>query len=304
MRISTSTVYDVGAVRITDLQSRLAKIQQQLSTGRRVLTPADDPAAAARTLEVGQSLGLNQQLSNNRASARAGLNQVEGVLSGVTDIIENAKTLVVSAGNATFDDQQRGFIATELRGAFDDLIALANTKDSAGNYSFAGYQTTAQPFVKTATGALYNGDDGERMIQVQPAQQMAVSATGRTVFQAGPDLFKTLNDVISVLETPVTSAAAAATLNIGLATANGELDGALDNVLTVRASVGSRLKQLDALDSAGQVLNEQYQETLGVLQDVDYARAISELFKQQITLEAAQQSFLRMTSLSLFNYLS
>jgi flagellar hook-associated protein 3 FlgL len=304
MRISTSTLYDSGAARITDLQSRLAKVQQQLSTGRRVLSPADDPTAAARSLEVGQSLGLNQQLSSNRASARATLNQVEGVLAGVTDIIENAKALVVSAGNATLDDEQRGFIATELRGAFDDLIALANTKDSAGNHLFSGYQTATQPFIKTATGALYGGDDGERAIQVQPSQQMTVSPTGRTVFQAGPDLFETLNNVIAALETPVGSSAAAAALNTGLATANGELDVSLDNVLAVRASVGSRLKQLDALDNAGEVLDEQYQQMLGALQDVDYAQAISELSKQQITLQAAQQSFLRLTSLSLFNYLS
>jgi flagellar hook-associated protein 3 FlgL len=297
-------MYDVGAARITDLQSRLAKIQQQLSTGRRILTPADDPAAAARGLEVSQSLGLNEQLSSNRASARATMNQVESVLSGVTDIVENAKALVISAGNATLDDKQRGYIATELRGAFDDLMALANTTDGAGNYVFAGYQTSTQPFVKTATGAVYGGDDGERMIQVQPGQQMTVSTTGRTVFQSGPDLFATLSNVIAVLETPVSSPAVAAALNTGLNTANGELDTALDNVLTVRAAVGSRLKQLDALDSAGQVLNEQYQETLGALRDLDYAQAISELSKEQITLQAAQQSFLRLTSLSLFNYLT
>jgi flagellar hook-associated protein 3 FlgL len=305
MRISTSSLYDSGVARITDLQSSLARIQQQLATGQRALTPADDPAAAAQALDVKQSLALNHQLASNRASGRAVLNQVEGALSSASDIVENAKALVVRAGNASLDDQQRGFIAIELRGALDDLLALANAMDGAGNYLFAGYQTGTQPYVRTATGALYNGDDGERMIQVQPAQQLAVSATGRAVFEGGgQDMFRTLSDVISVLETPVGSPAASAALTAGLANANGKLDKALDNVLTVRASVGSRLKQLDALDSAGGALAEQYRETLGVLEDVDYAQAISELSKQQLTLEAAQQSFLRLTSLSLFNYLS
>jgi flagellar hook-associated protein 3 FlgL len=233
------------------------------------------------------------------------LNQVEGTLARVSDIVENLKALVISAGNPTFDDQQRGSIATELRGTFDDLLALANTKDGAGNYLFAGFQTATQPFTTMATGALYNGDQGERLIQVDSSQQMPVSATGQLVFQGGgQDVFKTLKDLITLLESPVDSPAAIAALNAGLSTAHSGIDKALDNVLTVRASVGSRLKQLDALHSAGQALDEQYQQTLGELQDVDYARAITELSKQQLTLEAARASFVKLTGLSLFSYLS
>jgi flagellar hook-associated protein 3 FlgL len=305
MRISTSTIFESGVARITDLQTRLAKTQQQISTGREVLTPADDPVAASRALEVSQSLAINAQFADNRASAKAQLNEVESTLSSISDIIENSKALVVSAGNATFDDQQRGFVAVELRGAFDDLLARANAKDGTGNYLFSGYQTTTQPFVATAAGALYNGDQGTRVIQVGSSQQMGVSETGETVFRGdGKDIFKTLADLINLLESPVGTPADAVALKAGLSVANGEIDLALDKVLSVRAAVGSRLKQLDALDSAGDVLGEQYQKRLGDLQDVDYARAITALSQQQLTLEAAQQSFIRLTSLSLFNYLA
>jgi flagellar hook-associated protein 3 FlgL len=297
-------MYEMGVTRITDLQSSLAKTQQQLSTGRRILTPADDPVAAARALDVGQSIAINTQFSDNRASAVAVLNQVEGTLVSVSDIVEALKALVINAGNPTFDDQQRAYIAIEARGAFDDLLALANTKDGGGNYLFAGFQTATQPFTTTATGAVYNGDQGERLIQVESSQQMPVSATGQSVFQGrGQDIFKTLKDLVTLLESPVGSPAAIAALNAGLSTAHGEIDKALDNVLTVRASVGSRLKQLDALDNSGQVLDQQYQESLGALQDVDYARAVTELSKQRLTLEAAQASFVKLTGLSLFNFL-
>jgi flagellar hook-associated protein 3 FlgL len=248
---------------------------------------------------------MNAQFATNRIAAKASLNQLDGTLAGVSDIIENAKSLVISAGNATLNDQQRGFIATELRGSLDDLLGLANAKDGAGIYLFSGYQTTTQPFAKTITGVIYSGDQGERMSQVGSTRQMAVSETGHSVFQGGgQDIFKTISDLISLLESPISSSASVAALNAGLATANGGVDKALDNVLTVRASVGSRLKELDALDSAGQALDEQYLQTLGELQDVDYARAISQLSQQKVTLEAAQMSFLKVTGLSLFNFLS
>jgi flagellar hook-associated protein 3 FlgL len=305
MRISTATMYEMGVGRITGLQASLAKTQQQLSTGRRILTPSDDPVSAAAALDVSQSQTMNAQFATNRIAAKASLNQLDGTLAGVSDIIENAKSLVISAGNATLNDQQRGFIATELRGSLDDLLGLANAKDGAGIYLFSGYQTTTQPFAKTITGVIYSGDQGERMSQVGSTRQMAVSETGHSVFQGGgQDIFKTISDLISLLESPISSSASVAALNAGLATANGGMDKALDNVLTVRASVGSRLKELDALDSAGQALDEQYLQTLGELQDVDYARAISQLSQQKVTLEAAQMSFLKVTGLSLFNFLS
>ena len=304
MRISTATIYEMGVARITDLQASLAKTQQQLSTGRRILTPADDPVGASNALEVIQSQVINAQFSTNRDVAKASLNQLDGTLSGVSDIIVNAKSLVISGGNASLNDQQRGFIATELRGAFDNLLGLANTKDGAGNYLLSGYQTTTQPFARTAMGAQYDGDQGERRVQVGPSRQMAISETGQAVFQGGgQDIFKTIGDLITLLETPVSTPAGATALNAGLATANGGMDKALDNVLTLRASVGSRLKELDSLDIAGEALNEQYQQNLSGIQDLDYARAISELSQQQVTLQAAQKSFIQVAGLSLFSFL-
>jgi flagellar hook-associated protein 3 FlgL len=82
------------------------------------------------------------------------------------------------------------------------------------------------------------------------------------------------------------------------------MKNALDNVLTVQASVGSRMKELDNLDSTGDDLNIQYQSTLSNLQDLDMVKAISLFSQQQQTLQAAQMSFKTMSGLSLFNYIS
>lgn len=301
MRISTQTLFETGAARLSELQSGLARTQQQISAGRRVLTPADDPVAAARALDITQSQSINAQHGVNRQNAKSALGAVEGTLSGVTALLQDVKTTVIAAGNATLSNTERGFMATELRGRLDELLGMANSRDALGNYLFSGFQTATPAFSKDpATGAVrYDGDQGQRLLQVDTARQMAVSSPGQTVFQGGgQDVFATLNALIVQLETPGTAG-----LDATLATANGDLDLALNNVLTVRASVGSRLQEIDALDNAGEDRKLQYSQELSELQDLDYAQALTQLSQQQLTLEAAQKSFVKTSGLSLFNFL-
>ncbi|WP_296754489.1 flagellar hook-associated protein FlgL [Thiobacillus sp.] len=301
MRISTQTLYETGAARLSEMQSGLARTQQQISAARRVLTPADDPVAAARALEVTQSQSINTQHGVNRQNAKSALGAVEGTLSGVTELLQDVKTSVIAAGNPTLSDTERGFMATELRGRLDELLGLANSRDALGNYLFSGFQTTTPAFSRDpVSGAVqYDGDQGQRLIQVDSTRQMAVSNPGQAVFQGGgQDVFATLNTLIVQLETPGTAG-----LEATLATANGDLDLALNNVLTVRASLGSRLQEIDALDSVGEDRKLQYSQTLSELQDLDYAQALTQLSQQQLTLEAAQKSFVKTSGLSLFNFL-
>jgi len=299
MRISTQTLFDSGAARIGDLQSSLYKTQQQLATGRRVLTPSDDPIAAARALEVTQSQSLNTQYGTNRGYAKDSLAMVDGTLSSVTELLQNVKTTAISAGNGTLGDSERASIATALQSSLGQLVGLANTRDGQGNYLFSGFQTNTPAFAQTATGVQYQGDQGQRLIQVDSSRQMAVSSQGQAVFQGGgQDMFKTLSDLITQLNTPGTTGLSAA-----LATADNNLVLALNNVSSVRASVGSRLQELDALDSAGSDKNLQYSQNLSNLQDLDYTQALTELSKQQMTLEAAQKSFVQTSGLSLFKLL-
>lgn len=304
MRISTQMIFDSGAARIGDLQGGLLKTQQQIATGRRILTPADDPVAAARALDVTQSQSINNQYGVNRQAAKSALGEVEGTLASVTSLLQDVKSTVVAAGNGSLSDTERGYMATELNGRLQALLGLANTRDAQGNYLFSGFQSNTPAFVQTATGAQYQGDAGQRLVQVDAARQMAISDNGHTIFQGnGQDIFKTLTDLVGLLQTPVATPADATNLTNGLATANGNVDKALDSVLTVRASVGSRLQELDALDNAGSDRNLQYSQTLSNLQDLDYAKALTQLSQQQTTLQAAQQSFAKTAGLSLFNYL-
>lgn len=308
MRISTNTIYDAGLTRMSDGQAKLLKIQQQVASGQRILSPADDPVGAARALNLTQGQELNNQFSVNRQNARNALLQEENVLQQVTNLIHDVKTSVVQAGNPVLNDEQRRYIAVDLQTRFEELLGMANTRDGIGNYLFGGYQITTQPFTDTANGVRFNGDQGKVMLQVDSARQMATTDSGVTIFEdiksAGTSdkqsIFTTLKDVIALLQSPGSGTEGNTNLTHGLGIANANFTYALDNVLEVRASVGARLKELDLLDETGDARNLQYAQSLSEIQDLDYNKALSELAIRQTILEASQKSFAKVTGLSLF----
>lgn len=302
MRISTNTIYQNGINRISQIQSDQAKLMEQISAKKRILTPADDPVGAARSLEIQNSQSINTQYARNRQFAENNMNAVEGNLQSVTDAVIAMKDRLVAAGNASYDDSQRAFIAIELRNDLQALIGLANATDGSGNYLYGGYNTTTAPYTQSTTGATYNGDNQVRQVQVSSSRQLAVTDTGPNVFQAnGNDVFAALTQIANLLDTPVTNSADAQALRDGLDAANNSLQSTLDNVLTVRARNGSALGELESLNTDGSDRDLQYAKSLSELQDLDYAQALSDLAKQQTVLEAAQKSFVATTSLSLFN---
>jgi flagellar hook-associated protein 3 FlgL len=418
MRISSKTIYDVGVGQISSLQSALARTQSQLSTGRKNLTAADDPIATARALEVTQSQGINTQLVTNRANAKTMLSLESVALRSSGTIMQDIKTLTVNAGNGSMTQKDRESLAVELEGRLQDLLGQANSSDGVGGYVFSGYKSTTLPFTRTATGAAYQGDQGQRSLQVGSTRTLPISDSGSSVFEnnatgngtfvtgaaagnygrggsgiisggsvkdatqltghqyqidfqvvpatpgvpkvttytvtdltlnqpvpAAPvpavpqpyvsgqniafdglqfdikgdpadqdnftvepstkqSVFTTITDLITALRAPGDGAAGQASLNNKLNQAQLNIDSAADNMLSVESAVGSRLKELDYLDSSGDDLNLQYATTLSGLQDVDVVKAISLFTQQQTTLDAAQKSFKTMSGLSLFNYIS
>ncbi len=431
MRISTSMMYGLGTAGMQQTQQDLLRLQQQISSGRRVLTPSDDPVAATHALDLKQSQALNNQYYKNGDSAKSQLGLEEVALAHATTLLQDVKTLAVYAGNAALTQADRVTLAVELQGRYDELLAIANRDNGNGQYLFSGYQGATQPFAQTSPGSVaYTGDEGQRLLQIGPSRTVPISDSGAAVFRAirngngvfaaapgagnsgggvispgtvthlaawhapanprdftlkfhvasgvttydivdnvnnlsllsgaapgaGPylraytpgatislktqsppdtnavafdfgasvtldgaladgdtfavtasvnrDAFATLHDLISALQGGTGSgvATAAAYQNALNASMLG-LDHALDKVLTVRAEVGARLKEVDAVQSASEDLSLQYDNRLSALQDLDYAKGISELSLRQTQLEAAQKSFLAITSLSLFKLL-
>ncbi|HTD05387.1 flagellar hook-associated protein FlgL [Undibacterium sp.] len=405
MRISTNTIFETGGSQISDLQASLYRTQQQISANRKILNPGDDPIGSARALVISQSDAINDHLAANRSTVKSSLNTTEGALQSVTTLLQNAKGLVVSAGNGTLTPADRATYATQLQSSLSDLLGLANSQDGFGDYMFSGYATTTTPYTQTANGATYNGDQGQRKLQVDTSRQLALSDIGPAIFgnirasgttfntrantantgttaisaaisvppaaltghnysvvftnattfnvtdtttgnvvssgnpytspstsvnvdgiamtlsdAVGPggvavppatgdrfsvqpgnqNIFETLTDVINALKGPSTSAQDKVDLQAALAQANSNIDKSLDNVSNSRTTVGASLAEIDTLDNDGTAKGINYKAALSGIQDLDYAKAITTLTQQQITLQAAQKSFMSVSGLSLF----
>ncbi len=187
MRISTSTLYNAGVAGMQRETQQLLKTQQQLSSGQRVLTPSDDPVAAAQALQVTQAQALNQGYATNAGSASDSLGLESNALASVIQLIQDVKVDAANAGDASLSHADRASLANDLRQKYQQLIGLANTIDGNGHYLFAGYRGTTQPFAQTASGAVaYSGDQGQRLLTVAPSTQIAVSDSGAAVFQEIP----------------------------------------------------------------------------------------------------------------------
>jgi|CXWL01.1.fsa_nt_gi flagellar hook-associated protein 3 FlgL len=411
MRISTSSIYDSNVALLNQQQSKLFQTQQQIATGRRMVTPADDPASAARALEVGQSDSMNTQYATNRTSAINTLSLVDGALQNVSFLYQSMRSVATAAGNTILSNAERLAMASDLEGQLQELVGQANSTDGAGTYLFSGFQGSTIPFVNTAAGVQYFGDDGQRLVQVSSSRQLASTDPGSDVFmrvkngngtvsftpsvantgsgvanvgqvvnpasltganyqvaftvaagvttytvtnttaapptQVLPALpatgaayvsgqaitfdglqmsisgapangdtftvapstsqsaFQTMTNLINALKQPIVAGipSTSAAVSQSVADALSGLDNALNKVLTVRASVGARMNEADSLKASGDSLALQFQQTLSQLQDLDYNKAMSDLSQQQLSLQAAQKSFVQVSGLSLFSYM-
>lgn len=192
MRISTNQIFESGAIGLQRNQQNLFKLQNQMSTGRRVLTPEDDPVAAAQALVVTQSKDIVGQYVENQGNAKAQLGILEGNLATLSDMLLAVHERSRDAQNKIYGDNERGFIAQELRDRLTELISLANTDDGTGQFLFSGYQGATKPFAIDGTGAIvppatvppvrYFGDEGERLLQIGASRQIPVNVSGADLF--------------------------------------------------------------------------------------------------------------------------
>ncbi len=184
MRVSTNQI-QMGAINaMLDQQGGLAKVQQQVASGKRVLSPADDPVAMAQVVNLQDALKRTEQLQKNIDNAFGRLTLEEGVLDGVTNILQRVRELAVYANNATQTNDTRSYIAEEISQLGEELLGQANTMDSDGEFLFAGSKGRFKPFSKNDRGNfLYYGDDTQRSVRVGPRRQIAINDTGTEVFR-------------------------------------------------------------------------------------------------------------------------
>jgi len=300
MRISTFQIYQQGVNAMLDQQASLAKTQQQMATGKNILAPSDDPAATTRILKLGELIDVNTQYQQNADAAQTRLSLEDSVLSQTGDILQRVRELAVQGNNASLTTNDRKAIALEVRTRLDELLQVSNSKEANGEYLFAGYQSTTQPFSDNGSGSyLYTGDQGQRILQVGPTRKVASTDSGDKVFMqvdngaGGVDsMFAVLADFATALEA-----------NTPSATTLTRLDSAINKVLSTRASIGARLNTVDSQKGMNDAFDLQLRQNRSSLEDLDYAKAASRFQRQNLALQAAQQSFIKIQGLSLFKYI-
>ena len=396
MRISTSQIFNQSLASMLAQQTNVAQTQQQVSTGKRILNPSDDPAGSVQLLNLQREFSLSEQYVSNGINARNKLEREEGALASATDLLQRIRELAVQALNDTNTPADRKAISTEINQLNQQLLSLANTRDANGDYLFSGFATDIQPY-DNIYGS-YQGDEGQRNMKVGAGVFIATNDPASKLFEAAftqtlitPDGGNTGSGQITVTnnsgvaatfpeltfsyadppgEYTVTDGVNSAsfsyqpgmTVNLGeldpafpglgirlegtpddgdqltiskepadeaqtmfitiqnFANAlvenrvgagdspnNGDflinMDAALDRVVDGRAQVGGRLNAIDQQTEINESLAFAMEKSISEIQDLDYAEAISRLTRQLTGLQAAQQTFSRVQSLSLFNFL-
>ena len=200
MRIGTLQLFRQGVNAILDQQTRVAGTQLQLASGKRINKPSDDPIGAAQLVGLSESLKVTEQYQKNIDHARSRLELEDAALGSVGDALQRARELAVQGLNDTNGAQDRAAIAQEIRQLTDEVLGLANRKDGAGEYLFAGFQGQNAPFSHDGSGNFsYAGDQGQRQVQVGPARQVADGDSGLDVFMKVPAAGGGFEDVFSTL---------------------------------------------------------------------------------------------------------
>jgi flagellar hook-associated protein 3 FlgL len=389
MRVTNNQMFFRGLNGMFDLQKDVQKYQTQVATGKRVLTPADDPVVAAQSLNLNDRVGALAQFDRNANIANLRLSEQESAIDATQNTLIRVRELILRAKNRSMTTPDRRFIAAEVGERLKEVLLLANKRNSSGEYIFAGTAADTLPFAPDAAGeVIYAGNDTVRQLEIAESRTIEEGLAGSDVFMAirngngtfvselgaanmgtgraingsvtNPAAFTTDNfrivftaantyDVVndtsgatvmsaqpytdgsaitfnglsiaitgvpnvadeflvgpsrnqSVFSTigraqrdmsiDLTSAELGAEFAFNLDRALGDIDLALDSLSSVRAQISTNAD-----------VSLQLQTVKSKLEDVDIAEAISRLSRQTQALEAAQQAFVRIQGLSLFNYL-
>ncbi len=190
MRISSSLFYKRSTDAMLEQQAQVSQTQLQLSTGKSILRPSDDPMGTSRIMQFNRSIETVKQYQENVDVAASRLELEESALEGMVDILQRTSELAVQGNNDTMSADDRVAIAAEVHHLLDGMLGLANSKDANGEYLFSGYQRDTQPFSRPAlNNFIYSGDQGQRQLQVSSTRQVADGDSGYDLFvdvETGP----------------------------------------------------------------------------------------------------------------------
>ncbi len=298
MRISTSLLYQRGVNSINDQQSTLSATQEQLATGERLKSPADDPFASTRIVALDEQTATLDQYSRNADFAQTRLEIEETAITSSINMLQRVRELAIQGLNGSLSSNDRIALSYEVFELADGVLQQSNATDASGEYLFSGNKTNDEAFVDNGSGNyVYGGDQGQRRVQIGTNREITTGDSGYEVFSNFDGV--TSDTVMGVIWE----------LANGLATDNidanslEDIDRAIAKLSSVRSNVGARINTIQSEKSSIDSISLSLEVNRSELADLDYADAISRFQQQLAGLQAAQQSFVQIQNLSLFNYI-
>ena len=186
MRVTFNTKFTQSLNGILETQQRLLRAQDQMIKKTKILTPADDPSGSAKVLGVGQNLSQLSQFEQNGIAVKNNLGVEETVLSSARLAMDRARVLALASGNGSYSESEREAVAQEIEGLQQQLLDLMNSRNVEGGYLFSGFQDGVKAFsLDPSTGKyVFNGDDGQKSLQVSPGVTLPVNDSGKLVFDS------------------------------------------------------------------------------------------------------------------------
>jgi len=307
MKVSTSMFFDKASNQLGSIQGSLAKTQEQLSTGKQINKPSDAPDKASLITRLQSEMTRQASYQGNLNAVNIRLQAQETALTNTSDVMYRFKELAVQAANDTLSNADRNTISMEMIQLRDQILSMANSQDSNGNYLFAGSRVSQAPFGEDAKGrVVYQGDQSRMIVPVGDNRRMSLNIPGSDAFvrlvrddgkgnPVGVGFFQALADMVDSVKN---------TDRPNIQRGIKEIDAMQQSISYATARVGT---DMNVVDSQGAVLDEitlRLKTTLSDVLDLDYTEAITKMNKDQLALEAAQSSFAKISKLTLFSYIN
>ncbi len=294
MRINENQVISDLLFSIGQSRQSIDKLQEQLSTGKVVNRPSDDPVLMQRLMQLQDQVNQNSAYTQNTQYAVSFLTQQSSALGGAVNILTNIKTTMLSAANDQNPQDQQNFGA-QIDQYINQLLDLANMK-FGDKYVFGGTQTTTQPFLMNSSGTAVTvnpaGINGALKLDVGYQIHDQYNITGSEAFSGG----QFFTDLIAIRDK----------LNSGTAPTQADVatvDNYLNSMVSENAKAGAMINRFQLIQQQISSENQSLQTTMSNLGDTDAAAVIIKLQQQQTSLSAALQTGAGVIQLSLANFL-
>lgn len=299
MQVSTNRYYDRSTSQLQGLQSQVDRLQEQISTGKKVIAPSDDAVSYQRLQTLTKTKADDGIWKDNISLAQTVLKETDATLGSISDQLQNLQEIALQATNGTLSASNRQTLAGTVQAALDSLVSLANTKDARGEPLFGGASGDTAVTVDASGAVSFTSTGTPSPIPIGNNNSVQPSETAQRIF-GGLTTSSGATDTFGVLTNFVTALKSGAPIDKGVI---DDLKSAFDQVTAARSAAGARSARLDIETSRLTDIATTRETERSSLEDVDPTEALIELQKTSTVLQATQASFTKLSQLSLFDYI-